>query len=367
MIKFLDIKKINNQYSSEINEAVQRVVSSGSYILGEEVLKFENAFAKYVNTQYCIGVGSGLDAISLIFRAYMDLDLMSRGDEVILPAHTYIATALAVANLGLNPVYVDAHPGTYNLDTSLLEKAITNKTKAILVVHLYGQVVEMKEVKMFSEKHRLKLVEDCAQAHGAIFEGQKVGSLGDVSAFSFYPTKILGALGDAGAILTNDKLVADTVKSLRNYGSLKKNVHTTKGVNSRLDEIQAAILSVKLPFLDNEIKSRREVADFYLNNISNDNISLPKVGVVESHVWHLFVVRVKSQKRFQDFLTENDIESMIHYPIPLYKQIAFKEQNGLSFPVTERFSDQVVSIPISSVLEQEEVDHIVQTMNLYTG
>ncbi|MDU0356372.1 DegT/DnrJ/EryC1/StrS family aminotransferase [Paraglaciecola aquimarina] len=363
MIPFLDLKKINQQYANELKEAANRVIDSGWYLLGDEVQSFEKAFATYCNTTYCIGVANGLDALNLIFRAYKELGIMQTGDEVIVPANTYIASILAISENGLVPVLVEPNLDTYNLDPALIEAAITKKTKAILTVHLYGQVNHMSEINAIAQKHTLKVVEDCAQAHGALYKGTKVGSLADAAGFSFYPGKNLGALGDGGAVITSDPALDDTIRALRNYGSKEKYVNKYKGLNSRLDEIQAAFLKVKLKYLDDEIKARREVANYYLANITNQQIVLPIVENQTSHVWHLFVIRCKNRQQLQQYLLDNGVQSSIHYPIPPHQQDAYKNTFNGSFPITEFIHENVMSLPISPVLELHEVAKIVDIVN----
>jgi dTDP-4-amino-4,6-dideoxygalactose transaminase len=363
MIPFLDLKKVNQQYSTELKEAANRVIDSGWYILGKEVESFESQFATYCTTKHCIGVANGLDALNLIFRAYKELGIMKAGDEVIVPANTYIASILAISENDLVPVLVEPDPKTYNLDASLVEKHITDKTRAILSVHLYGLVSGISELQALATQHGLKLVEDCAQAHGAIYKGAKVGSLGDAAGFSFYPGKNLGALGDGGAVTTSDDELNETIKALRNYGSEAKYVNKYQGLNSRLDEIQAALLSVKLKYLDSELTARRQVANRYIANISNDAISLPVVDNQESHVWHLFVIQCEQREKLQQYLTEHGVQSSIHYPIAPHQQAAYKGVFEESYPVTERIHEQVISLPLSSVISVDEVNKVVELIN----
>lgn len=349
MIPFLDLKKLNAQYRDELIEACIRVIDSGWYILGKEVEEFEKEFANYCGTKYAIGVGNGLDALTLILRAYKELGILSDGDEVIVPANTYIATILAITNNNLTPVLVEPDIDTYLIDPDSIEENITSKTKAIMVVHLYGQTCEMDKINDIAKKYNLKVIEDSAQSHGAYYKDKRSGNLADASGFSFYPGKNLGALGDAGAITTNDDHLAEVLKALRNYGSHKKYENIYKGVNSRLDEIQAAILRVKLKYLDDEIERRRKIARFYLENIKNYNIILPKVREDSNHVWHLFVIRTEKRDKLQKYLLDKGIHTLIHYPIPPHKQIAYKEWNDRSYPITEKISKEVLSLPISGV------------------
>jgi len=363
MIPFLDLKKLNAQYRDEIIEAIIKVINKGWYILGEEVEKFEKEFASYCGVNYCIGVGSGLDALTLILLGYKELGLLKDGDEVILPANTFIATAIAVERAGLKVVLADINPYTFNIDPEDILKKITEKTKVIIPVHLYGQVAPMDEISEIAKKYELIIVEDACQAHGAIYNGKKTGSLGDAAAFSFYPAKNLGALGDGGAITTNNEELAEVVKALRNYGSKEKYHHEYLGLNSRLDEIQAAILRVKLRYLDEEIENRRKVAQYYLENIKNEEIILPKVERAESHVWHLFVIRTKNRNALQGFLTRKSIQTQIHYPIPIHKQKAFKKLEHLKLPKAEEVTKEILSLPISGTIKIREVNYIIYAIN----
>ncbi len=365
MIKFLDLKKINAQYSSEIEHAIRDVIDSGWYILGESVTKFEQNFAKYCGVKHCLGVANGLDALILIIRAYKELGVFEEGDEIIVPANTYIASILSITENNLKPILIEPHIDTYNIDIRKIEKLITNKTKAILPVHLYGQVCNMQEIIKLAKKYNLKVIEDAAQSHGAICANKKVGNLGDAAGFSFYPGKNLGAMGDAGAVTTNDNQLAEVIKSIRNYGSEKKYKNEYQGLNSRLDEIQAAILNVKLKYLDNENRRRVEIAENYLKEIKNSNIKLPMVSNKQGHVWHLFVIRVNKRNEFQEYMTQNEIQTLIHYPIPPHKQQAYKEWNNLCFPITEEIHNEVISLPISPVMTNEDVEKTILVINNY--
>jgi dTDP-4-amino-4,6-dideoxygalactose transaminase len=365
MIPFLDLKKINSQYQTELKEACSRVIDSGWYILGNEVTEFEKEFASYCETDHCLGVANGLDALVLILRAYIEMGIMQKGDEVIVPSNTYIASILAISENGLTPILVEPNIDTFNLDPTLLDQAVTDKTKAILTVHLYGQVTGMDELNTIAKKYNLKVIEDCAQAHGALYKGKKVGSLGDAAGFSFYPGKNLGALGDGGAVTTNDSELATTIAALRNYGSHEKYKNLYKGMNSRLDEIQAAMLRVKLRYLDNEIQARQTVAKAYLEGINNQLIELPVVVDVNAHVWHLFVIKTAQRAELAQHLNENGVQSLIHYPIPPHQQYAYQEWIGQSFPISEEIHEQVLSIPISSVLQFEDSNRIIELCNLY--
>jgi dTDP-4-amino-4,6-dideoxygalactose transaminase len=363
MIPFLDLKKLNAQYRDELIEACTKVIDSGWYILGKEVEEFEKEFANYCGTKYAIGVGNGLDALTLILRAYKELVILSNGDEVIVPANTYIATILAITNNNLTPVLVEPNVDTYLIDPDKIEENITPKTKAIMVVHLYGQTCEMDKINEIAKKYNLKVIEDSAQSHGAYYKDKRSGNLADASGFSFFPGKNLGALADAGAITTNDDQLVEVLKALRNYGSHKKYENIYKGVNSRLDVIQAAILRVKLKYLDEEIERRRKIARFYLENIKNDNIILPKVREDSNHIWHLFVIRTEKRDKLQKYLLDKGIHTLIHYPIPPHKQVAYKEWNNKSYPITEKISKEVLSLPISGILTLEEAEKIVKVVN----
>ena len=368
MIPFLDLKKINAQYQAELKEACSRVIDSGWYVLGNEVAEFEKEFATYCETKHCLGVANGLDALVLILRAYIELGVMQNGDEVIVPSNTYIASILAISENGLTPILVEPDINTFNLDPKLIEQAITDKTKAVLTVHLYGQVTAMDEINAIAKKYHLKVIEDCAQAHGALYKGQeykgkKVGGLGDAAGFSFYPGKNLGALGDGGAVTTNDSELVKTIAALRNYGSHEKYKNLYKGMNSRLDEIQAAMLRVKLRYLDNELQARQSVAQAYLNGISNQLIELPVVEDVTAHVWHLFVIKTAQREYLGKYLADNGVQSLIHYPIPPHQQGAYQEWKNASFPISEKIHEQVLSIPISSVIKKDEVESVINLIN----
>lgn len=365
MIKFLDLQKINEQYSAEIKSAINKVVDSGWYILGKEVRLFEDFFAKYCEVKHCIGVANGLDALTLIIRAYKELGVFQENDEIIVPSNTYIASILSISENNLKPVLVEPNKNTFNIDVSKIEEKITNRTKAIMPVHLYGQTVEMFRILELAKKYDLKIIEDSAQAHGAIYNNKKTGNLGDASGFSFYPGKNLGALGDAGAITTNDTELAEVIKSIRNYGSEKKYHNKYKGVNSRLDEIQAAVLTVKLKHLDNENRRRQEIAETYLSEIKNGKIILPFISENCGHVWHLFVIKLKSRNDFQKYMTENNIQTLIHYPIAPHKQKAYSEINNQNYPITEQIHNEVISLPISPVMTNNEVEHVIKMCNGY--
>ena len=365
MIKFLDLQKINAQHKEELYEAAKRVIDSGWYLMGKELAIFEQNYANFCGTKYALGVANGLDALRLIFKAYIELGMMQIGDEVIVPANTYIASVLAITDNHLKPIFVEPHIKTYNLDTSKIERAITKRTKAILTVHLYGQNSIDQKLLDICKQHKLKLVEDAAQSHGAIWNRKVMGSIGDAAGHSFYPGKNLGALGDAGAVTTDDDDLANTIKALRNYGSHKKYENLYQGLNSRMDELQAAFLSVKLRHINRDIQERRRVAKYYLDNITNPNIMLPIVNNWEGHVWHLFVIRTKKRDELQNYLLKNGIQTLIHYPIPPHKQKAYHSYNDLSFLFTEQIHKEVLSLPISPVMSKEEVEWVVKELNSY--
>ena len=361
MISFLDLKAVNEQYITEIEKVLHKVIKSGWYILGTEVDLFEKEFAEYCGTDHCIGVANGLDALTIILKAYG----IGEGDEVIVPSNTYIASVLSVSANGADPILVEPDIASYNIDPKKIEEKITSRTKAILAVHLYGQSADMNAINQIAEKYDLKVIEDAAQAHGAIYNGKRAGNLGNAAGFSFYPGKNLGALGDAGAITTNDGQLAEKIRALRNYGSHVKYENLYLGVNSRLDEIQAAILRIKLEKLDQNNEKRREIASFYLNHINNSKIILPKVVNQDcySHVWHLFVVRTKEREKLQKYLTENGIQTLIHYPIPPHKQLAYKEWNDSSYPISEQIHNEELSLPISPVQSIESTSRVVEVIN----
>lgn len=364
MIPFLDIKAINNQYKDEIFATCKDVVESGWYIKGNKVEHFENQLSNYIGCKYVLGVANGLDALRIILRSYIELGVLSEGDEVIVSANTYIASILAITENNLIPVFVEPNIYTYNIDIDKIESSITSKTKAIMLVHLYGRVCWSEAVSNLSKKYNLKVIEDNAQAIGAKWNTTNTGNLGDASGFSFYPGKNLGALGDGGAISTNDSELYKTAKAIANYGSHEKYVNNFKGLNSRLDEIQAAILSVKLKYLDIENIKRKEIADLFVSQISNLNIILPEVPEnKDEHVWHLFVIRTKYREELQKYLSENNIQTLIHYPIPPHKQDAYKEYNNLSFPITENIHDEVLSLPLYPTLGKDNMNYIIQKIN----
>lgn len=366
MIPFLDLKTINAQYREELIQAATRVIDSGWYILGSEVEQFEKEFAEYCETEYCLGVANGLDALVLILRAYKEMGVIAEGDEVIVPANTYIASILAISENGLKPVLVEPDLQTYNLNPALIEQHITEKTKAILTVHLYGQVTGMDEINAIAKKHNLKVIEDCAQAHGALYKGKKVGNLGDAAGFSFYPGKNLGALGDAGAVTTSDPELAQTIKALRNYGSHEKYKNLYRGVNSRLDEMQAAMLRVKLRYLEQETEQRRLVANQYMDSITNPAITLPLVIAPEAHVWHLFVVRCTDRDKLANHLNDQGIQTVIHYPTAPHHQQAYQEYANLQLAITEAVHDEVISLPLSPVMSEDDISIVVKSLNKFS-
>jgi dTDP-4-amino-4,6-dideoxygalactose transaminase len=363
MIPFLDLKQINAQYRDELIEACTKVIDSGWYIVGNECNEFEKEFAKYCGTKYAIGVANGLDALTLILRAYKVLGSMKDLDEVIVPSNTYIASILAVSENNLIPVLVEPDINTYLIDPSKIEKEVTSKTKAILPVHLYGQTCQMDEINKIAKKYNLKVIEDSAQSHGAYFKKKRSGNLGDVSGFSFYPGKNLGALGDGGVVTTNSEELANTIKVLGNYGSQKKYENFYKGVNSRLDEIQAAMLRVKLKYLDKEIEKRRAVAKYYIETIKNEKIILPTLRENTNHVWHLFVIRAKKREDLQKYLQKNGVQTSMHYPLAPHKQEAYKEWNNNSYAISEKIHNELMSLPISGVQSLQDTKKIVEILN----
>lgn len=365
MIKFLDLHKINTRFERDYKQKLQSFLDHGRYILGSEVSTFETNWASYCGTKFCVGTSNGLDALTLIFKAYKQLGLLKDGDEVLVPANTFVASILSVVHSGLQPVFVEPDEDTFNISAEEIKKAITPKIKAILVVHLYGQVADMDAVLNISKEHNLLVIEDAAQAHGAIYNTKKAGNLADAAAFSFYPSKNLGALGDAGAVTSNNKALIDVVRQLRNYGSSKKYSNDLIGYNNRLDELQAAFLNVKLPLLDADNAKRRAVATQFLNAINNSKVKLPSWDTTDNHVFYAFVVRVEDRDDFVSYLQHNNIETLIHYPIPPHKQKAFLQFSDLSLPLTELLHKQVVSLPISHVLSQTEIDTIINVINAY--
>lgn len=365
MIKYCDLYKINSAYDKELERAILRTVSSGWYIRGGEVSDFEESFARYCGCSHCIGTGNGLDSLTIILLAYREIGFMETGDEIIVPANTYIATILAIIQAGMKPVLCEPDPDTYNIDTTKIESLITERTRAIMPVHLYGQTANMDAIIDVAHRYSLKVIEDAAQAHGAIHKGKKTGSLGDAAGFSFYPGKNLGALGDGGAITTNDTILATTARAIANYGSHKKYVNIYKGLNSRLDEIQAAALSVKLQYLDKENERRREIASRYIKEINNPTVKLPYITERESHVFHIFAILSPQRDKLQQHLLKAGIETIVHYPVPPHKQEAMHEFANLELPITERIHSEELSLPCNPSMTDEEVSHVIEAINSF--
>tara|TARA_X000000950_G_scaffold275453_1_gene361868 strand:- start:20636 stop:21733 length:1098 start_codon:yes stop_codon:yes gene_type:complete len=363
MIPFLDLKSINSKYSAELSEAANRVIQSGWYVQGTEVKMFEEEFADYCGADYCVGVANGLEALILTLRAWKEMGRLKEGDEVIVPANTYIASILAITETGLKPVLVEPNEESFNLCPNKTAEAINVKTKVILAVHLYGQLAPMPEIIELAELNNLLVLEDSAQAHGAIFEGRKAGNWGHASGFSFYPGKNLGALGDAGAVTTNDIDLAKTIRILGNYGSEEKYKNLHQGVNSRLDEMQAAFLRVKLKYLDLETEHRRIIARIYSKTISSSLLMLPKWSNDGSHVFHLYVTRSTDRENFKIMMDDSNIQTLIHYPIPPHKQAAYLNENFGNFPITEAIHNEVLSLPIGSHISVEQAQEISDVIN----
>lgn len=362
-VPFLSLKEVTDLHRKEINEAVTRVVNSGWYLQGEENKKFEENFAKYIGTKYCIGVANGLDALIWILRAYVELGRLHKGDEVLVPANTYIATILAISENGLVPVLVEPKWETLEIDDDLIESKITSKTKAMMIVHLYGRCAYTNKIEESCKKHNLYLFEDNAQAHGCQFNGKRTGSLGNAAAHSFYPGKNLGALGDAGAVTTDDEEVAKCVRALANYGSSKKYVFDYIGRNSRLDEIQAAVLDVKLKYLEEDNERRKQVAKMYIEGIKNSKIIVPETKDFKANAFHLFPVLCEQRDELQQYLKDNDIGTVIHYPIPPHKQKCYSDWNNLSLPVTEKIHNCELSLPIGPTITNEQVIYVINVIN----
>ena len=382
MIKYLDLKRINDAHADEIRQAMQQVLESGWYLKGEMTRLFEKHYADYIGSRYCIGCGNGLDALTLIFRAYMEMGVIQKGDEVIVPANTYIASILSITECGLTPVLVEPSIDTFQIDDSLIESAVTPRTRALMIVHLYGRCAYTEKIGMICQKYKLKLIEDNAQAHGCyapmdngqwtMDNGQRTrdhsplrrtGSLGDAAAHSFYPGKNLGALGDAGAVTTNDQELARTVASIGNYGSSRKYVFDFVGRNSRMDELQAAILDIKLKYLDKDNQRRRDIAQYYLSHIQHPDITLPTDS---SSVYHIFPLLCEKRDELQQYLEANGVQTQIHYPIPPHKQKCYREWNTCSFPITERIHDQELSIPCHQTMTKKEVEHVADLLNHFS-
>jgi len=364
MIKFLDLQKINLKHQEEIENRLLQTFRSGWYLMGNDLKSFEKNLSEYIGTTHAIGVANGLDALRLILRAYIEMGVMNPGDEILVPSNTYIASILAISDNGLIPVLTEPDIDNYNIDIKKIEEKITSRTKGILIVHLYGRTVFSEELKNLAEKHQLKIIEDNAQAIGAEWNGKKTGNLGDAAGFSFYPGKNLGALGDAGAVTTNNDELAKTIRALANYGSNQKYVNIYQGLNSRLDEIQAAVLDIKLKYIDEENTVRRDIAKRYISEISNPKIVLPENPADENeHVWHVFVVRANERDHLQKYLTENGVQTLIHYPIPPHKQKAYKQWNELSYPISEKIHREILSLPISPVMSESEISQIISVLN----
>lgn len=367
MIPFLSLKKINDRFNQELIEACTRVINSGWYISGKEVESFEANFAKFCGVKHAIGVANGLDALTLTLRAWKELGLISEGDEVLVPANTYIASVLAITENKLKPVFVEPCPETFNILAKDLNKYLTKKTKVVLAVHLYGQICQMESINAFAKENGLLVLEDSAQAHGASINNIRAGAWGDASGFSFYPGKNLGALGDAGMVTTSDSDLNNVIRALANYGSSVKYVNNYKGVNSRLDEMQAAMLDIKLKYLDKDIEVRRDIAKQYSNNISNKDIITPVIYSEENHVWHLYVLKTNSREKLIEHLKKKDVSTLIHYPIPPHKQNAYKEYAHLSLPITEKIHEQVLSLPIDPTMSTESVQKVIEAVNEFTA
>ena len=365
MIDYLPLLKINNLHDEELRAAVNRVLESGWYLKSEATRQFEAHYAEYIGTRHCVGCGNGLDALKLILQAYIEMGVMQEGDEIIVPANTYIASILAITACGLTPILVEPDVHTLQIDDAKIEASITSRTRAVMIVHLYGRCAYTRKIADICKKHGLKLIEDNAQAHGCSFGEQKTGSLGDAAAHSFYPGKNLGALGDAGAITTNDEVLASLVRALGNYGSTKKYIHDYKGCNSRIDELQAVVLDVKLRYRNSENNRRKEFASIYINEVKNPLIRVPKCDDRDC-VWHIFPIFCEHRNRLQQYLRENGVETQIHYPIPPHKQRCYKEWNHLSFPITEQIHAQELSVPCNQTMENKEVDEIINLLNSFT-
>lgn len=365
MIKFLDLKGITDLYSDEIHQAAADVIDSGWYLQGEANKQFESHYAQYIGTKYCVGVANGLDALIWIYRAYKEMGVMKDGDEVIVPANTYIASILAITENRLKPVLIEPDIHTLEIDDSLIEQHITPRTRSILLVHLYGRCAYTERIGALCQKYQLKLVEDNAQAHGCCYEKRRTGSLGDAAGHSFYPTKNLGALGDGGAVTTNDQQLADTIRTLANYGSQRKYIFQYQGRNSRLDEIQAAILDVKLRHLDDDNRRRQQIAQYYYEHIDNPLITLPERLPDEQNVYHIFPILCADRDRLQQYLANQDIQTVIHYPIPPHQQECYKEWADISLPITEQIHRQELSIPISQVMINQESEAVSRALNAF--
>lgn len=362
MIPYLPLNRITAMHSAEIRAAIDNVISSGWYLKGEATRLFENHYADFIGTRYCIGVANGLDALTLILRAYKEMGQLCDGEEVIVPANTYIASILAVSENNLVPVLVEPDINTFQIDETKIERAITSRTKALMIVHLYGRCACTERIREICQSHKLLLIEDNAQAHGCMFNGRRTGSLGDAAGHSFYPGKNIGALGDAGAVTTDDEELASTISAIANYGSEKKYVFDYRGINSRIDEIQAAVLDVKLNCLDDDNSRRQQIASYYLSNIVNESVTLPTPS---DSVYHIFPVLCSQRDNLQKYLLENGVETVIHYPIPPHKQKCYPQWNGLSLPITEHIHNCELSLPCHPAMTDEEVDRVVALLNAF--
>jgi len=371
MIQFLNLKAINDSFEPELSNSIKAVLDSGWYLQGKETAQFEAEYAEYIGSKHCIGVANGLDALRLILKAYLVLGVLKEGDEILVPANTFIATFLAITDNNLKPILVEPDSFTFNLDSSKIEEKIGTKTKAIMAVHLYGQNAIDERIMALAKKYDLKIIEDNAQAIGAEWGGKKTGNIGDATGHSFYPGKNLGALGDGGGVTTNDDELAKVIRALANYGSSKKYVHDFAGLNSRLDELQAAVLRVKLRRLDSDNQHRREVASYYLENIDHPTMQTPRLPLNESpktylgHVWHLFVLKCTRRSELQKYLAANEVQTIVHYPIPPHQQKAYSDLAHLSFPITEKLSSEVISIPLSPVMKMKEMEEVVRIINSF--
>lgn len=365
MVRFLDIKKVTESFEPGLGRAVARVVESGFFVRGKEVQQFESAYAAFTGTGHCVGVGNGFDALRLILTSWIISGVMKRGDEVIVPSNTYIASILAITEAGLTPVLVEPDLATFTVRPEQLSAAITSRTRVIMVVHLYGRNAMHAGIKDLAVKYQLKILEDNAQASGCFCGKRRTGSLGDAAAHSFFPTKNLGALGDGGAVTTDDAVLAETVRTLGNYGSSRKGINELQGVNSRLDELQAAVLKLKLLRLDSDNAHRRRAAQLYLRGIVHPEVVLPDTSANDEHVWHLFVVRCSRREALRQHLLQNGIETLIHYPVPPHKQRAYADMNHLSFPVSEQIHREVLSLPLSPVVDDGEIGKVIEAVNAF--
>jgi len=364
-IKYFDLKQLNDSFEPELTQAIQRVLYAGWYLLGAENEAFENEFAAYCGVRHCIGVANGLDALTLVLNAWKELGQLHEGDEVIVPANTYIATILSITRSGLKPILVEPDFKTFNLNPALIEAHLTPKTKVLLPVHLYGQCADMEPINTIALKYNLKVLEDAAQGHGSIYKGKRTGNLGDAAGFSFYPAKNLGCLGDGGCVTTNDPELAECVRVLANYGSSEKYVNRYKGINSRLDELQAAVLRLKLARLDNDNEKRRVIAHHYLSEIHQPCLLLPQIKEFQGANFHIFPVLSHHRNVLKHYLTSRNIQTLIHYPVPPHKQEAFQEWNNRSYPLTESIHNQILSLPISPMQTQHETDYVCQCINQF--